>query len=520
MPNSSSVKRSWIVIGMKIVVFLLLTGLMIYGLTRLVITKKSAIAEYYGGGAASDVILLGTSSVLRISPMLIDEASGFDTYNLASNAQSLAASKMILKECIARGVKPDVVILNLQERSVNREPATNDYGILRNLTGFRKLQMVANYKLDDYPEALLPCIYYRDRLFDRIDGMFGWDNSGKTDTDSEDTSASAGNLFRNGGLFTLAAIRSRLGSFSPAYRFFPLSMSKLSVHSLLFTGDRESVSEETEPDPHDPKAVKERLARDARAIEAYFGKGFSSKETTYMDLSDLNLGIRDSFVAKDLDPRNLSHMLDIFRICRDNGIELILCTIPSLPAYQLSIEGEGHDSFHKYFAALAEQNSVPYWDLTYIRPEVLEVDSTLFSSARHGNASYTLRVSPLIGQMLREYMDGTLDLNRYLFDDYEKYMLLHPGIYRLSSTKINVSKTGEQYIVVTAVSDGDSALEYRVTWLKGDGSEVLLSPWGEDNRIVIGTDLSPGQYTLRIDVRKVEDPATEGHYVNTLPLAG
>ncbi len=445
MRNSDPARRRLPIAG-KILLFLLLFFLMITALNALLVPNGS-IARYYREKQSYDAVLMGNSTVLYLAPLLVDEVSGLDTYNLSSPMQTLSSSYEILRESIAHGAKPDTVLLYLHIRRFQREEGTQyDYGIVHDLTGARKLEMLKNdFRIDEYPEALLPCMYQRDRLLSAIDSILG--------TDAEEPSA---------------------------------------------------IDEGT--------AVSRRIAQDAETAAAYFGKGFLSTSTIHQDPARIALGFTDHFYTDQLNQSALESLGKIVSTCRENGIDLVFFTLPALPGNLLATSGEGYGAFHDFAASLAKQYGVPFWDLTYLRPEIAAVDCTFFMDSRHGNASFTLLFSKLLGQMLREYRQGVFQPERYFYDDYETYLETYHGINGLySNGKIHTLQdaSDRQYVVVNAALGADTEVEYRVSLLTDGGEPVLLRDWNRNDHAVIGKALPAGDYTLRIEARQRGGDAPE-----------
>lgn len=119
----------------------------------------------------------------------------------------------------------------------------------------------------------------------------------------------------------------------------------------------------------------------------YFSGGESAIQSTYsMIVSDEGSyeyegrgflrGIKETesdYVSKDFDVNNIKQknveaFQKIVNYCKDNDIDLV-CVQSSLPPYRL--ENENLDAVHDYFTKLCEKNSVPFYDLNYLKSEYL-----------------------------------------------------------------------------------------------------------------------------------------------------
>ena len=491
MRDSEPARRRRLLIAVKIIVFIILFALLVTFLNRRFVSDDR-IAQYLNTGEPSDAVFTGTSSAIRIAPLLVDEVSGLNTYNIATPLQTLSDYSLLLQESIVRGAKPGRFLVYLNLRIFSRETSGYDYGIIRNLTGSRKIRMLFGaFSADEYPEALLPCVYRRNTLLKKIDRLFV-KKAAAQDT-SEDESESL---------------------------------------EMIVESDDPETPEESDTASAEPEAsnggladeyarIEARIAQDLESLEKYYGKGFRMRQTKYQDPYDPIVKSVDEFYAGQVDQEAIRSLDEIAEICRQNGIEMILYTLPSMPEYILSTRGEGYGGFHDFVSGLAEKYGVPFWDLTYIRPEIAEVDSTIFRDTRHGNASFSMRFSRILGQLLREHRDGTLNEEKWFFDDYESYQKLYPAqIYSVKSDgKILKNKSGGQYIVIKAAYGRNVRPEYRVTLLNDGEDPVELCSWTENDHAVIGADLAPGSYSLMIEARQVGAEETERSLVRTFKLS-
>ena len=259
---------------------------------------------------------------------------------------------------------------------------------------------------------------------------------------------------------------------------------------LLFGGAEDSPAQD----------VPGALAAEMAEIEDYYGRGFVSRtELAQMqDPARVRVGNYDQFTAASVTPSCEEALRRIAAMCRENGIELILLGLPFLPANVIATTGEGYHGFHAYTAALAEELGVPFWDLTYLRAEKAVIDSSCFIDARHGNARFSLRISRVLGDMLREHRAGTLETEAYLFDDYEEYLRQHRGINALYAG--DTLRDG-RCVNVNVALGADTAAEVRASIVDADGGRTLLRDWSAEKRVYLD-GLPAGEYRLIFEGRQ------------------
>ncbi len=250
------------------------------------------------------------------------------------------------------------------------------------------------------------------------------------------------------------------------------------------------------------------------ALVPYIGRGYAYSE----EAQDPNRVIVPTWDHFSEDAVSEAAYRRIVSLCRENGIELVLFTVPRLPA-NIILSGD-YDGFHRCMERFAERDGIGFWDLVYVRREHLEVAPEHFMDGYHANSSFAFPFTELLATMFRERAQGTLDLSKYVFDSYDDYLRLHHGINGLySGSRIYTTKDGRQYIVIRAALGADTGAEYRVTWLRDGEAPAVVSDWSAKDHPVIGNALPAGDYTLRIEARQPGGGAPEQTLEQVFTLA-
>lgn len=194
----------------------------------------------------------------------------------------------------------------------------------------------------------------------------------------------------------------------------------------------------------------------------------------------------------------------IAALCKEHNIDLILLAVPRLPATILA--SEDYDGYHKYMQQLADETGAQFWDLTYLKEDVMVVTSEHFRDGYHGNTSFAEPFTRVLGAMVKEHKAGTLDVSKYLYDDYETYTQLHQGVQAIfTKDKLQQKDDIRNYLDVSLIVGANTDAEYRVLVALEDTEEyVLFQDWSQEPRVVFGKDSLPdGRYDVKIEARPI-----------------
>ena len=235
-------------------------------------------------------------------------------------------------------------------------------------------------------------------------------------------------------------------------------------------------------------------------LRPYIGKGYNY-DTRKQDPAAIVLP-NNAVEVFSLEAADRTWYDKIVNICKEHNIDLIMIAVPRLPATILA--SEDYDGYHKYMEQLAAENGTQFWDLTYVKEDVMVITSEHFRDGYHGNTSFAEPFTRVLGAMINDYMAGTLDKSKYLFDDYESYTQLHKGVQAIfTKDKLQQSKDVKNFLDVKLIVGADTEAEYRVLVSPEDAEEYLLfQDWSTAPRVVFGKDSLPdGRYDVKIEAR-------------------
>jgi hypothetical protein len=211
-------------------------------------------------------------------------------------------------------------------------------------------------------------------------------------------------------------------------------------------------------------------------IVPYLGKGYIFSSTEQIRGEVALHGI-EYFNTKHIKAENTQYLHQIIELCKANQIDLIIMCSPRIAANVLATGN--YDAFHDYVKSMADVNDLPFWDFVYVRPEYLTIDDAMFWDDRHANYRLALPFSKLVGQMLREHIDGTLDMDRYLFSDYSGFLSVNQRVAAITIGGLSAQKT----IKANAIMDKAMEAEYRFLLSnEKDGEYTVIQDWSANSQ--------------------------------------
>lgn len=231
-----------------------------------------------------------------------------------------------------------------------------------------------------------------------------------------------------------------------------------------------SISKRTGVPDVDPTGVPEEL-------QQYLGKLYSSWEADAQDPDYVNLGTYDHFSVGEILPVNQRALDTIVSLCKQNGIKLILFSQPRLP--HNAFASESWDDFNRYVTEYAEQNGIAYWNLMYLKDEVLHTSTEMFADGYHPNSTLAFPLTAVIAEMENKDKAGTLDLKDYLMDSYADYAALHADDFApILMERDEFNARVDRYFPLRVTPAGDKTWEFRVSYGKTEnGAYTVLSDW-------------------------------------------
>lgn len=163
--------------------------------------------------------------------------------------------------------------------------------------------------------------------------------------------------------------------------------------------------------------MKERQAGIANRADLTFHKGYQNETQHVVDYNYKWDGVSDRFYSDDFDAEMMEEFEKIIRICKENGIDLIVVNTPH-PSYDVISCYEYYNRNEDEFLALCDAHGIDYYDFSLAKPEVYEPKDEYYADHEHmnqiGSQIFSQKVCDLL---LRRAQDENMD--GYFYDAQE-----------------------------------------------------------------------------------------------------
>lgn len=214
------------------------------------------------------------------------------------------------------------------------------------------------------------------------------------------------------------------------------------------------------------------------------------------------------------DPKVLGYFNQIVNYCKENNIRLICVTSPITPATALAGASEQSGAF---FTRLAQQYGIEYYDFNLLKYDVLPRVNTDFGDWEgHMCGKLAEPYSTILGQVITEAQNGTLDADSYFYKDYDELKKDTNSVLYLE-TDVNQTKNEDgTYTISFEMNDticgSEVSPQYRVSIkeMVSDNSddEVNVVSTEYDGKTKYTFTIPAGNYRLRVyakDINATDD---------------
>lgn len=340
--------------------FLLLQSVMI---SKVNLRTMSALEEFQESDDKFDVLFIGSSHMAYgVSPMQIYEQSGISSYNLATEAQTIALSHAILLEAFSLQ-KPKVVVLDAANilggergHDLAWQVALDSLPI-----SATKVEMAAEYEENLKTEklmfnALVPFVQYHTRWkdLDKNDFVYCFDK-GK--------------------------------SYTKGYM----------VRSLIMDSGYDT--------------------DEMNLIHAYVRENTQKREVNYLGEEIIT---ENPICVNEISEHNVKYVRMIKNLCEQNGAKLLVTKIPAvnMPTIYLSAW-----TLERYLLTkqLCEENDIEYFDLLYESDLDLDWQQDSMDGGSHLNIKGARKATGVLMRYLVENYEIGVSMNRQFEEDMPIY---------------------------------------------------------------------------------------------------
>ncbi len=171
------------------------------------------------------------------------------------------------------------------------------------------------------------------------------------------------------------------------------------------------------------KNIKYRLSEDYRENiypgTAYQGQGFFAPEKVFKGEEFTILeNTQGSWDADKVNPEEVEYLNKIIQYCKEKDIEFIMVYLP-VTGKQIQKDGSA-DEIHQFFAEIARNGGVQFWDFLNYRNLVEEYTNDKFKDAHHLNKEGGIQFSNTFVEIYQAYKRGE-DLTQYFGEHCDYY---------------------------------------------------------------------------------------------------
>jgi len=155
--------------------------------------------------------------------------------------------------------------------------------------------------------------------------------------------------------------------------------------------------------------------------EWYVGRGFVYSTRSLPKRISINVysSGRVWDVAR-VDEENVAFLEKSIRLCKEHCSTPVLLDLPTSITHVS--RWENYAVYDNFVQELASKNGVEYFDLTRIKNSVFERKNEYYRDYQHLNGKGAIEFSNVFANFLIEYMDGTLNIDDYLYSSFEEMM--------------------------------------------------------------------------------------------------
>lgn len=153
--------------------------------------------------------------------------------------------------------------------------------------------------------------------------------------------------------------------------------------------------------------------------KAYQGQGYFAPEKKFKGEAYTQLEKADgTWDASQVNMEEVEYLEKIIQYCKEKNIEFIMVYLP-VTGKQIARDGSA-DEIHEFFAEIAEENGVEFWDFLNYKNLVEEYTNDKFKDAHHLNKEGGTQFSNTFVEIYQAYQNGE-DLSQYFGDHCDYY---------------------------------------------------------------------------------------------------
>lgn len=190
---------------------------------------------------------------------------------------------------------------------------------------------------------------------------------------------------------------------------------------------------------------------------------------------------------------SLKYLNKIVKLCREEGIQLVLVTTPFTDFYLQAVGN--YDTFYEYMKEYAADHGIEYYDFNFCKPDILTFQEDDFMDYHHLSGKGAAKYSAVFAEVMTSY-DAAERQTLFYGSVQEKMEQLPLQTMGISLQKLTDE---ENTYCITTIANYDVEVEYRICVLDEQGAEQeLIQDFSGENIIKCPPG---GAATYKITVR-------------------
>lgn len=215
-----------------------------------------------------------------------------------------------------------------------------------------------------------------------------------------------------------------------------------------------------------------------------------------------NTSVQFDEIKNNINEKEYKYFNDIIKLCKQNNIELILVTIPSVDG--LYYELNDYEKVYEFYSDIAKKNNIHYYDLNLNKAyTAIKNDENDFYDAGHMNITGAEKLTnTLCDVLLMREMDN-FDYNNYFYLSYNKWFENNIGIFNVW---FNVSQINENKIQLEAFStqSNKNNVEYQFLYSTCDSNEWnIIRDYSNNSSCTFKANLE--KYKFRVNIKNISE---------------
>lgn len=154
----------------------------------------------------------------------------------------------------------------------------------------------------------------------------------------------------------------------------------------------------------------------------YVGRGFSGVDEPSPGFNNASDNVLATENTLEFSDENIEDLRDICRICRENGISLIVC-VPPRPAYRTLMYGDDYWQNMSSIQQMVESEGGSYVDFNLAKPSFYDTSEGEFRDEYHLTLDGANRFSTVAAGIFSELWSGAdVSSDFYTYEDWDAYL--------------------------------------------------------------------------------------------------